>query len=54
MADVVAAVKAAGGPEIDKRRIELPGQIKTVGAHSVTVRLHPEVAASITLDVVTG
>ena len=54
VADVVAAVKAAGGPEIDKRRIELPGQIKTVGAHSVTVRLHPEVAASITLDVVTG
>ena len=54
VADVVAAVKAAGGPEIDKRRVELPGQIKTVGAHSVTVRLHPEVAASITLDVVTG
>jgi len=54
VADVVAAVKAAGGPEIDKRRIELPGQIKTVGAHSVTVRLHPEVAASITLDVVTS
>ncbi len=54
VADVVAAVKAAGGPDIDKRRIELPGQIKTVGAHSVTVRLHPEVAASITLDVVTS
>ena len=54
VADVVAAVKAAGGPDIDKRRIELPGQIKTVGAHSVTVRLHPEVAAAITLDVVTS
>ena len=54
VADVVAAVKAAGGPDIDRRRIELPGQIKTVGAHSVTVRLHPEVAAAITLDVVTS
>ena len=52
VADVVAAVKASGGPDIDKRRIELPGQIKTVGAHSVTVRLHPEIAATIALDVV--
>ena len=52
VADVVAAVKAAGGPEIDKRRIELPGQIKTVGSHAVTIRLHPEVAARIALDVV--
>jgi len=52
VADVVAAVKAAGGPDVDKRRIELPGQIKTVGAHSVTVRLHPEIAATIALDVV--
>jgi large subunit ribosomal protein L9 len=52
LADVVAAVKASGGPDIDKRRIELPGQIKTVGAHAVTIRLHPDVAARISLDVV--
>jgi len=52
VADVVEAVKAAGGPDIDKRRIELPSQIKTVGSHSVTVRLHPDVAATIALDVV--
>ncbi len=52
VADVVEAVKASGGPDIDKRRIELPGQIKTVGSHAVTVRLHPEVAATIALDVV--
>jgi large subunit ribosomal protein L9 len=50
--DVVQAVKASGGPDIDKRRIELPTQIKTVGAHQVTVRLHPDVAATIALDVV--
>ena len=50
--DVVEAVKASGGPDIDKRRIELPAQIKTVGAHQVTVRLHPDVAATIALDVV--
>jgi large subunit ribosomal protein L9 len=49
-ADIAAAVKAAGGPELDKRRIEIKNPIKTVGAHQVRVRLHPEVSA--TLDVV--
>jgi large subunit ribosomal protein L9 len=52
-ADIAAAVKAAGGPELDRRRIEIKNPIKTVGSHQVTVRLHPEVTA--TLDVlVTG
>jgi large subunit ribosomal protein L9 len=52
-ADIAAAVKVAGGPELDKRRIEIKNPIKTVGAHQVTVRLHPELTAN--LDVmVTG
>ena len=51
-ADVVDAVKAAGGPTLDKRRIELPAaHIKTVGTHSVSVRLHPDVAAPLTIEV---
>jgi large subunit ribosomal protein L9 len=50
--DIVSAVKAAGGPEIDKRRIELGAPIKTIGAHRVTVRLHPEVSAALDVDVV--
>jgi large subunit ribosomal protein L9 len=50
--DVVAAVKAAGGPAIDKRAVDLPGHIKTTGAHQVRVRLHPDVTASISLEVV--
>jgi large subunit ribosomal protein L9 len=51
-ADVVDAVKAAGGPSLDKRRVELPAaHIKTVGTHSVSVRLHPEVAAPLTIEV---
>ena len=50
-ADVVAAVKAAGGPVLDKRSIELAGHIKTVGKHQVTVRLHPEVTAGFKLEV---
>ena len=52
VADIVSAVKASGGPDIDKRRIEVGAPIKTVGTHSVAVRVHPEVAASVTLNVV--
>jgi len=51
-ADIVEAVRAAGGPELDRRRIELPGHIKTTGSHTATVRLHPEVSAKINLEVV--
>ncbi|ACZ00462.1 MULTISPECIES: 50S ribosomal protein L9 [Thermomonospora] len=50
-ADIVEAVKGAGGPELDKRRIEIRNPIKTLGAHKVTVRLHPEVSATIDLNV---
>ncbi|QXG74311.1 50S ribosomal protein L9 [Modestobacter sp. L9-4] len=53
-ADVAAAVTAAGGPELDRRRIELPSSIKSVGTHTVTVRVHPEVSVPVTLDVVAG
>jgi large subunit ribosomal protein L9 len=52
VADVVEAVRVSGGPVLDRRRVELPGQIKTVGAHAVTVRLHPDVAATVEVDVV--
>jgi len=49
--DVVSAVKAAGGPVLDKRSVELPGHIKTVGQHPVSIRLHPDVVVSIKLEV---
>src|SRR5919197_1243315 len=41
--DIAAAVKKAGGPELDRRRIEMSNPIKTLGSHFVSVRLHPEV-----------
>ncbi|HVQ87889.1 MAG TPA: 50S ribosomal protein L9 [Actinomycetes bacterium] len=50
--DVVDAVSAAGGPALDKRSVQLAQPIKTIGAHPVTVKLHPEVDATIELDVV--
>ena len=45
-------VTAAGGPELDRRRIELPSSIKTTGEHTVTVRVHPEVTAQLRIEVV--
>jgi large subunit ribosomal protein L9 len=53
-ADIAGAVKASGGPELDKRRIEVKNPIKTVGAHEVAVRLHPEVSAKISFEVLAG
>ncbi len=50
--DVVAAVKDAGGPVLDRRKIALTGHIKAVGTHTVHVDLHPDVQASFPLEVV--
>jgi large subunit ribosomal protein L9 len=50
-ADIAAAVRSAGGPELDRRRIEIPNPIKTVGVHRVSVRLHPEVTATVDVEV---
>jgi large subunit ribosomal protein L9 len=52
VADIVDAVTKAGGPQVDKRRLELGTPIKTVGAHQVSIRLHPEVAATVSVEVV--
>jgi large subunit ribosomal protein L9 len=51
-ADVVSAVKAAGGPQLDRRRLQLAGGIKSLGRHDVSIVLHPEVTATIPLEVV--
>ena len=52
--DVADAVKAAGGPELDRRKVELTSSIKSTGSYEALVRLHPEVQATIKLDVVAG
>ncbi|MCP3787828.1 MULTISPECIES: 50S ribosomal protein L9 [Micromonospora] len=53
-AEIVDAVKAAGGPTLDRRRLELPSHIKSLGAYPVSIRLHPEVTAKFDLNVVKG
>ena len=52
VADIAEAVAGSGGPAVDKRKIEIPNPIKTVGAHKVSVRLHPEVSATVGLTIV--
>jgi large subunit ribosomal protein L9 len=52
VADIATAVSKAGGPSLDKRKIEILSPIKTVGSHKVSVRLHAEVAATIGLTIV--
>jgi len=50
-AEVVEAVAAAGGPKLDRRRLEMPAHIKSTGGYQVSVKLHPEVTASFALNV---
>ncbi|MFL6161952.1 MAG: 50S ribosomal protein L9 [Jatrophihabitantaceae bacterium] len=50
-ADIADAVKAAGGPLVDRKRVRLPGHIKTTGAHTVTIELHPDVVATVPVTV---
>jgi large subunit ribosomal protein L9 len=51
-ADIVDAVASAGGPTLDKRSVRVDAPIKTVGSHTISVALHPEVDAAIEVDVV--
>ncbi len=52
VAEIVAAVKRAGGPDIDKRRIEVGNPIKSLGPHQVSVKVHDDVTATLSLEVV--
>jgi large subunit ribosomal protein L9 len=51
-AQVVEAVRTAGGPALDRHSVEIVEQIKSVGTHPVKVRLHPEVTADLQVAVV--
>lgn len=50
-ADVVDAVLAQTGVEVDRRNVEVDA-VKTTGQHQVTASLHTDVSFPITIDVV--
>lgn len=47
----VAEELAAKGVQVDRRRIDLEGGIKSIGDHEVRIHLHSEVVAAITVSV---
>ena len=53
-ADVAAAIAGALSVEIDKHKIELSGQIKALGSYPVAIKLHRNVVAKATVDVVSA
>ncbi len=50
-ADIVEALKEKG-IEVDKKKIMLRNPIRDLGAHNITIRLHPEVSAKIKVHVI--
>jgi large subunit ribosomal protein L9 len=53
-ADVVDAVAAQTGIELDRRRLHLEEPIRSLGVHEVPVKLHADVEFRVTIDVVRG
>ena len=49
---MAGAIKKAGGPLVDKRSVQIGKPIKTVGSHTVGVKLHDAVTAHVQLAVV--
>ena len=47
----IAEVVTAGGFTVDRRQVVLTQPIKALGLHKVAVVLHPEVSASVTINV---
>ena len=52
--DISDALQAQVKVDVDKKKIDLKEPIKTLGTHEVLVRVHPEITAKITVEVVAG
>jgi large subunit ribosomal protein L9 len=50
--DVADELSRSLEQQVDRRRVHLDEPIRSLGAHQVRVHLHPEVDASVTVDVV--
>jgi large subunit ribosomal protein L9 len=48
---VVDKIKELAGVEIDKKKVHLEHPIKTLGTHKVSIKVYPEVSATLTLHV---
>lgn len=50
-ADISLAAIEQAGVELDRKVINIPEPIKTVGAHSITAKPHPDVEFAISVEV---
>jgi large subunit ribosomal protein L9 len=50
--EIAGALAAVAGEDVDRRAIALGNPIKTLGSHSVSVRLHDDVSATVALNVI--
>ncbi len=51
VSEIAEKIKEVAGVEVNRRKIMLKAPIKSVGRYNLTVKLHPEVSATITVDV---
>jgi large subunit ribosomal protein L9 len=47
----IAAAFTADGVTIERRQVQLPAALKELGIHQVRVRLHPEVDATVSVNI---
>lgn len=52
--DISEALKKQHKIDIDRRKIELKDNIKSIGITTVEVRVYPEISASLKVEVVEG
>lgn len=50
-ADIAAAVAELAGTAVDRRKVQLDEPLRRLGDHAVTIRLHPEVATTVTVRI---
>jgi large subunit ribosomal protein L9 len=51
VSEIADKIKELAGVEVDKKKIMLRSPIKNVGRYNITIKLHPEVSATVTVDV---
>lgn len=50
--EVAKAAKEQLGLELDKKKMNMPETLKTLGFHEITIKLHPKVSAVLRVNVV--
>lgn len=51
---VADALRSQRGITLDRRQLSLPRPLKTLGVHEVPVRIHPQVTATLRVEVTQG